>query len=51
MDNKAGVVYQFTVLAAIILLNGYILYTTGTLNETLTGALIGVMLGLPFKKE
>lgn len=51
LNMYAGVVYQFLVLLAIIIFNGYFIIVTGKVNEILLGALIGVMATLPFKNE
>ncbi len=46
---KAAIVYQFTILISIVILIGYFAVTTGELNDTLVGALIGVMAGVGLK--
>lgn len=47
--RRAAIVYQFCILATIIGLIVFFAITKGELNETLIGALIGVMGGLSFK--
>ena len=49
--NKSATIYQFLVLVAIIVFNGYFIIIQGEPNEILLGALIGVMIGLPSKEE
>lgn len=52
MDNfKLGAIYQFLVIIAIIAFAGWSFAVTGEFNEVLLGAIIGVLVGLPFKKE
>lgn len=46
--KKASIIYQFLVLVSIIIFNGYFIMVKGELNEILIGALIGVLVGLPF---
>jgi len=46
--KKASIIYQFIVLISIIVFNGYFIMIKGQLNEILIGALIGVLVGLPF---
>ena len=48
--KKASIVYQFLVLLAIIVFNGYFIMVQGELNEILIGALIGVMISMPFQE-
>lgn len=48
--NKSAEIYQYLVLGSVVFLNGYILVRTGQLNETLTGALIGVLTGIGVEK-
>lgn len=43
--------YQYIILAALIIYDGYILFTTGKLDQAITGALIGVMAGTKLNKE
>ena len=47
--NKLDVfaVYQVVVLISIILLNSFYFYFHKELNETLTGCLIGLAIGIP----
>lgn len=47
MIKKAFIAMQFLVVLAIILMNGWVFYKTGELNDTLTGALIGLATGIP----
>lgn len=47
--KKAAIVYQFCILGAIIGLTVYFAVTSKSLNETLVGALIGVMAGIGIK--
>ena len=44
-----GSIYQFVILLAIIAFLGLEFVTTGVFNETLLGALIGVLVSLPIK--
>lgn len=47
MIKKAFVAMQFLLVVSVIIMNGYILYNTGAPNEMLSGALIGLMVGVP----
>ena len=47
MDKIFGYVYQYIVLIAVIGLLTYSFIKTGTFNDMLLGALIGVMVQLP----
>lgn len=47
MIKKAFIGMQFLVVIAIIAMNGWVFYKTGELNDTLTGALIGLATGIP----
>lgn len=49
--KKAAIIYQFCILAAIIGLTIYFAVTTQELNDTLIGALIGVMAGLALRAD
>lgn len=49
--KKAAVIYQFCILGAIIGLTVYFAITTRELNDTLIGALIGVMAGLSLRSD
>jgi hypothetical protein len=44
-------IYQMVVLGAVIILNIMVFFKTGELNEILTGAMIGVMIGIPAIKK
>lgn len=45
-----GVVFQFVVLLALIVYNGVYLAMTKTLEPTITGAIIGLAIGLPINQ-
>ena len=45
----AGTIYQFIILIAVIVFNGYFIFIKGELNEILIGAILGMMVTLPFK--
>jgi hypothetical protein len=47
----AGIFYQTIVLLAVIGLNLIYFFKTGKLNDTLIGALIGVMVSLPIRNQ
>lgn len=51
MNKKWGIVYQFSVLSILAIMQGWILFTTGDVNEVILGAIIGTLIGLPFKEE
>jgi hypothetical protein len=50
-NYKMGTIYQFVVLFAIVSFLGWQFYVTKEFNEILLGALLGVMIGMPFKDE
>jgi len=47
---KDGVIYQFVVLFALVVFDGICLVTTKTLEPTITGAIIGLAIGIPSSK-
>lgn len=47
MIKKSFIVMQFCVLFAVVGLNAWSFYETGQLNDTLTGAMIGILTGIP----
>jgi hypothetical protein len=49
--NKSADIYQFVILGAIVAMNLYCLYISSAPNDLLTGALVGVMIGLPNKNN
>jgi hypothetical protein len=50
-NYKFGAYYQITVLVILTGFNVATLFLSGTLNDTITGAIIGVMVSLPFSQE
>jgi len=48
---RYGVIYQLIVLAALVLFIAWGFWETKEFNEILLGALLGVMVGLPFKEN
>jgi len=50
-NYKFGAYYQFTVLAILTGFNVATLFLSGSLNDTITGAIIGVRVSLPFSHE
>lgn len=52
MDNfRLGAIYQFLVIGAIITFLGWGFAVTGEFNDIFMGALIGVLVGLPFRED
>lgn len=47
---KDGTVYQFALLFALIAFNAFLVFTTGILNDTITGCIIGLAVGIPSTK-
>lgn len=46
MKEKASIIFQFVLLIALVAMDGYILYTTGVPDETITGILAGLAVGI-----
>lgn len=47
MKLKPEEIYQFLLLFILTTINFFVIYKTGADNETITGALIGLAVGLP----
>lgn len=46
---KDGTIYQFVLLFALVAFDGIFLAATGALEPTVTGAIVGLAVGIPSK--
>jgi len=46
LKEKSAIVFQFMIVGALIGFNAWSFYASGILDETITGALIGLAVGI-----